>query len=251
MHTQHNRLTIAHLLLWTATTGVALAYLVAHKPPPAESIGFASFLTQPGQDVEVEMAKARQKFHRQLQKNYRIGLAAAPVYGAALAGTVLAIWRVLTLRFGFPKQPGHWLLIVIASLMLAHVAHPWLRSLLNWADGPDFAWSIFMALAATAVAIGVREPMWRCAIGLLAFGFGIMCVAYVISFYSNPFEPPGLFVVGILFVAAFPLGSLICTAVDLAERKPYDALHWIGIVSLAGVVMHFLAIWGAARYSTQ
>ncbi len=247
MHTQHNRLTIAHLLLWTATTGVALAYLLEQKPPPAESIGFASFLSSPGQDVKAEMAKARQKIHRALQTNYRIGLVASPVYGAALAGALLAVWRLATRRYGFPAQAGHWLLLIVASLMLAHVAQPWLRSLLHWADGPDFAWSIFMTVATTAITIGVREPLWRGAIGVFAVGFAIVTVAYLISFHSTSIELPGLFLLGFFVLGTFPIGAGICTIADLAQRQRYDALHWIGVATLAGVVTHFLVIWGVAR----
>ena len=249
MDAQHNRLTIAHLLLWTATTGVALAYLLEQKPPPAESIGFASFLHQPGQDVEAAKAKARQRIHRQWQTKYQIGLAFSPIYGAALAGAALAIWRVTLRRPGFPVQPGHWLLLLIAGFILAHVAHPWLRPLSNWADGSDFGWSICMALAATAVTIGVREPLWRLAVGLFAAGFGIISVAYVVSYHSTSIEPPGLFVLGFFVLASFPVAVLICTAVDLHEPNRRDALHWIGIATLAGVVMHFLTTWLAARLS--
>jgi hypothetical protein len=243
-----NRLTVAHLLLWTATSGAALAYQLEQKPPPPEKIGFASLLVGAGQDPKIVRAKAQQRIHRAWQTKYEIGLVFAPVYGAALSGAVLAMWRVATMRFGFPTQPGHWLFLIVASLIVAHVLHPWLRPYLDWADGPDFGWSIFLTLAATAITVGVREPRWRCAIGMVAVGFGTMVTSYFISLNSNRFEPPGLFVVGGLFVAAFPFGVLFCTFADFAERKRYDVFHWIGVATLAGVVLHFLAVAQLARY---
>ena len=122
---------------------------------------------------------------------------------------------------------------------------------MNWADGPDFGWSIFMTLAATAITIGVREPLWRCAVGLVAAGFGILCVAYMVSYHSTSLEPPGLFVLGFFSIAVFPFAVLFCTVVDIPERGRFDAFHWIGVATLAGVVMHFLVLWGAASYGQQ
>src|SRR5688572_28112648 len=113
---QQNRLSIAHLFLWTATTAVVLTHQQSLKPPAPDRIGFSSFLSQPGMDVEVEMAKQRQRIHGRWTSRWLVDLAFSPVYGAALAGVVLAFWRLITLRFGFPTQPGHWLLILICML---------------------------------------------------------------------------------------------------------------------------------------
>jgi len=242
MHAHPNRLTIAHLLLWTATTGVALAYLLEQRPPPAKSIFFASFITQAGQDAEAEMAKAQQKIHRRWQTNYQIGLAASPVYGAALAGAVLATWRVVTWRFGFPVQPGHWLLLMISSLSLLLVIHPSMQRLLQSQDAPDFMMATVMAGIVAGVIIMIGEPRWRCALGLGATGFGLLSLAYIASLSSAPIEPPGLIVVGVLAVAAFPVAALICTAADIAERGRFDLFHWIGVATLFGTVTHVLIV---------
>src|SRR6266481_4184363 len=107
----HNRLSIAHLLLWMATTGAALVCLQQYKPRPPETIGFASFLSQARtqEELKIEMDKRRQEIWRVWNAQYLIGLSFSPVYGAAAAGAVLAAWRIVTRRFGFPDQPGHWL----------------------------------------------------------------------------------------------------------------------------------------------
>jgi hypothetical protein len=246
MQTSPNRLTIALFLLWTAMTGVALAYFVDQKPPPVESIGFASFLTQSGQDPQVEMKKARQRIHRRWQTQYQIRLAMSPVYGAALAGLALGAWRLATCRRGFPIQPGHWLLLTIGSLCLLLVSHPFLRSHFTHAYFSEFVVATLATILFVAIAIAVREPLWRYALGLAAIGCGLVSV----SFSSPSFESPALFGLGLLVLALVPFMAVLSTCVDIANRKRYDALHWIGIVALFGVVAHFLVNWMVARFTS-
>ena len=119
-----NRLSIAHLLLWTATTALVLAGLqrMWHSDLPRMSP------EPPESDVVVELGgvrildKGRSAF-RQMQLLERslsfLALAFSPAYGAALAAAGLAAWRMATRRGGFPAQPGHWLLLAVASITLA------------------------------------------------------------------------------------------------------------------------------------
>src|SRR5262245_38429214 len=109
-----NRLVIAHLLLWMTTTGLVWTYLIAHRPLPPEAIETSTTTTQPGVEAEIEWNEGELRNWRQQETQLTVAMAFAPVYGAALAGAVLSAWRIATRRFGFPVQPGHWLLVAIA-----------------------------------------------------------------------------------------------------------------------------------------
>jgi hypothetical protein len=137
-----NRLSTAHLLLWTAT--MALAFSLCERPPPASKIGFASFLFTPGTDVEAAMNRERQQIWRLWQNRYYVNLAFAPIYGLALGGLVLAGWRIATARSGFPTQPGHWLLVVIGSA----------TALVAWPVYPEGATLVGLALVGIVGIVG-------------------------------------------------------------------------------------------------
>jgi hypothetical protein len=142
-----NRLSIAHLLLWTATTALALS--LCERPPPASEIGFASFLSQPGMDVEAAKNRERQQIWRLWQKRYLANLAFAPIYGLALGGLVLAVWSIASGRSGFPTQPGHWLLVVIGSATI----------LAAWPVGPEG--EALLSIASTGILVAILLGMFR------------------------------------------------------------------------------------------
>lgn len=242
-----NRLTTAHLLLWMAGTGLALVYFQSQRPPPPEKIGFASFITAPGADVEPEMAKARQQIWRGWQNRYLLGLAASPIYGAALAGIGLAIWRTVTGRFGFPARPGHWVLLETGLLWgLVALSHQ-LHLLPLTGDGRDLVLASVMFTVAAAAALLVGQSGWRVPMVTFACGLAILCLAYLISFGLGSIEPPAIFGVGHFVLGTVPFLALLVAILDLAEGRPYDIFHWIGVATFFGVVGHFLALVGAAR----
>jgi hypothetical protein len=227
---------------------VVLAWLLAQKPPPAEKIGFVSFLSQPGADVEAEMDKARLRIWRQWQNKYLVGLASAPIYGVALAGGVLAIWNAVALKFRFPTQPGHWLLVVIAALALLWAGSPLLARLPLSADGCDFVLAMLMAMAVLAATVMIRVNHWRFPLALGAAGLGILCLAFATSFAFWSHERWDLFVLGMLFIAAAPLAALISIYIDALTSESRDVLHWTGVATLYGIVGHFAAVVIAARF---
>jgi hypothetical protein len=245
---RRNRLAIAHLLLWTAATGLALLYFQSRRPFPPESLGGAIFVTQRGADVKAELAAARQRIWRNWHRGYLIGLAFAPVYGVALAGIGLAIYRTLTGRFGFPAQPGHWLLLVIGGIMGIVASRHLLRSLPLSADGEEFVVSSLMLTVATAAAVFVGHSVWRLPMATAACGLAIICLAYVISFRSRSIEPPGLYGLGLLVLALVPFLALLAVVLDLADRKRYDIFHWFGVAAFLGVLGHFLALIGINQF---
>jgi hypothetical protein len=243
-----NRLAIAHLLLWTATTAIMLVHQQSHKPPPAERIGFASFLSQ-GTEAERAAAMERERQHiwRGWNKQWLVGLAVSPVYGAALAGIVLAVWRLVSLRFGFPTQPGHWLLILIGVLYGTISLRFFLTSLWGGYNPTDFGIVMGMALCAALIACGMWRPLrWSLAVGLVALSFGAMACAILAVMHSTSFEPLPAFAVAamlsLMFLGSGMLLALLSAVADLYEEARFDALHWVGVFTLIGVLVHFVVI---------
>src|SRR5262245_24061625 len=208
---KQNRLSIAHLLLWMATTGGVIARLQADKPPPAEKIGFGSFLHQARTEEEWQalFKKRQQERWRGLQASYVVRLFFAPVPAAALAGGLLAAWRIVTRRFGFPVQPGHWLLVGIAAMLLLAS----FRSIVILQASGDAA-DILAAIGATsllsAITVASREPLrWRVAFGSLAVSFAAAGLGLSLA--------PGLLDPALMLVLSFPLAVITCAMIDLAE----------------------------------
>jgi hypothetical protein len=243
-----NRLTVAHLLLWMAGTGLALLYFQRQRPPPPESIGFASFITAPGSDVEVEMAKARQHLWRKWQNQFLVGLAASPIYGAAISGIGIAVWRTSTGRFGFPTQPGHWLLLEIGVMTVLVALRDQLQLLPLSDDGRDFVLGLLMFAVATAAAVLVGRSLWRLPMITVAGGILVVCIAYMISFRAASLEPPPLYGVGLFLIGAVPFLALVSAIVDVADRSRHDAFHWVGVAVCFGVVVHLLVRVGVGQF---
>jgi hypothetical protein len=245
---RRNRLAIAHLLLWTAATGLVLLYFQSRRLPPQDSIGFASFLTQRGTDVKAKMAADRQRIWRSWHRGCLVGLAFAPIYGAALAGLGLGIGRTVTGRFGFPAQPGHWLLLEIGGITAIVASRHLLRSLPLSADGEDFVVACLMLVVASAAALAVGYSPWRLPMAAAACGLAVICLAYGISLRSQSIESPGLYGVGLLVIALVPLLALLAVVLDLADRRRYDIFHWFGVAAFLGVLGHFLALIGVTQF---
>ncbi|HEX5103116.1 MAG TPA: hypothetical protein VFV87_04865 [Pirellulaceae bacterium] len=193
------------------------------------------------------MADARRKIWNSWQRAYLVGLAFSPVYGAALAGVGLAIYRTVTGRFGFPAQPGHWVLLAIGGVMGIIASRPVLRTLPLSADGEEFILVCLMLVVATATAIGVGNNVWRLPMACAALGLTIICLSYAISLRSQSIEPPASFIFGFFVIAQVPFLGLLALACDLAGHKRHDIFHWFGVATFVGVLGHLLALVGAGR----
>jgi hypothetical protein len=242
-----NRLSIAHLFLWTATTAVVLTHQQSLKPASPGRIGFSSFLSTPGMDVEVEKANERRRIHGRWTSRWFVDLAFSPVYGAALAGVVLAVWRLITFRFGFPSQPGHWLLILICMLYWIVALRFFLEAFWGTNNQTDLGVVLGMAASAAIVTFVMWKPLrWSLASGLTSLGFAAFSLAIVSVMKSSAFEPLPPFMIAatlaLMFLSSGLLLALLSAVVDLYEELPYDSLHWIGVITVLGVLGHFVLI---------
>lgn len=247
-----NRLTIGHFLLWMATTSAVLALMQRHKPPSPENIGFASFLHSAAMtqdEVKAEMNKRRQEISQHWRAQHIIGLIFSPVYGAAGAGAVLTTWRILTRRFGFPVQPGHWLLLLIAGFAMLWYVRPDMQAkaigynTVMGQDAPDFILALGMTVIAAVTTFFLsNSTRWRMAFLILLVGQTIEVIAYTTLVFSPRTKPPFFFGLGFCADAIFPVLVLLCSAADIADGEHYDIFHWIGVATLFGVAAHFIAL---------
>jgi hypothetical protein len=168
-------------------------------------------------------------------------LAAAPVYGVALAGAALAAWRLITLRHGFPTQPGHWLLLHIAVVPLV-AATDWLLNLPRTSDHQAIAAALgLLALAAVSAGSVFNKPLrWHLPFIMAGAGFIVLALQYwnldeELAGYGVDYYFAGgaklMLVVALLMIPP-------AVVVDLSTRTPYDVLHWIGVVTLAMALLH-------------
>lgn len=230
-----NRLSIAHLLLWTTMTAVAFAFLQGHSPksePPAPS-GDAQFDEAMLQLRDVE----RWAFYSLL--------AFAPAYALTMAAVVLAGWRLATGRLGFPVQPGHWLLLLLATV-----------------PGAAFAISLFDPLSSIVVVVGTmfyvsivavlavlkvsRPVRWLWAYKLLATGMAILWIQSGLGVIFDGTTQGGmvlLFLLSTIALVSALLTALACSALDLTAREGYDVFHWTGVAVLIATLAHVFVLW--------
>ena len=94
-----NRLSIAHLLLWTATTALAVGTIM---PDPIDA------------PAPSDMPAEFRAYQDRQQQQWRVATAlTGPVLGAGLAALAIAAWRRHRYQPGFPTQPGHWILMIV------------------------------------------------------------------------------------------------------------------------------------------
>jgi hypothetical protein len=223
-----NRLAIGHLLLWTAATAVVFAALVTIE------------------ERDAGRNNRRSEFGLRMHRaHYVLALAVAPAHGAALAGMVLAGWRTMMQRWGFPTQPGHWLLIASGILPLAFLA-----AQLNHVPGQSFA-SVqicWIGLVGTAVLVTtavqfVDRPL-RWARAFLVGSWGLLLLSFQLIVAMVLFNGDTWFfwyvlnlVLSIPAVAAILL-AFVASLLDLRCAERWDPLHWIGLATFWIIVSH-------------
>jgi hypothetical protein len=241
--TSPNRLSISHLLLWIMMTGVSLACVQRGKPPTPEEYGISSDSSSPSGLADTLPTGEQQLRASWLawQRLYLLRLIFAPVSGAALAGLVLAGGRTLTRSYGFPSQPGHWLLVVIGAMIMLAYLRPLAQSHLTQraADG---------LVACTASLIFVpplillQQLRWRIAFGILVCAFSVLAAAFLLAIATPYLVLPNLAMIGFALMASFPVIVASSAVLDARERLNFDLFHWIGITAVFLLTLHFIAV---------
>ncbi|MDX1946179.1 MAG: hypothetical protein SFU86_12340 [Pirellulaceae bacterium] len=234
-----NRLGIAHLLLWTTATAIALAALGAVFPLPTAA-------------MQEEMFLPLQLFRRMwLQR--MIAFAAAPAYGAALAGIGLALFRLVRRQPGFPSQPGHWLLLYAGVYFIEIVGERWLK---DWPLNQTLVGAVCMALVvgiSLLAAWHVRQPLrwrivfWMFAIAALWMATGMAIIQVVGMEVARDNLAWFYFMPAILLFAGL-WGGPICGLIDLFAAEKRDVFHWTGVVVAMATILHGAALFLAAIY---
>jgi hypothetical protein len=234
-----NRLSIAHLLLWLTMTSVVLAceQRKAKWDPFEDSTNWSS----------PEYAAMRTKW-RLIRA---IRLTVAPAYGATLSGAALALYGIVRGQSGFPTQPGHWLLIVLASQDLLTICQGFARDLTTWVLWDAVVACITFlvpACVATLAALRSNSWNWRVSFGLWSVGFGGYAAGMVIIYALRDiavFEGISLVVlIPALVIAASYVCALACSFWELRVRR--DIFHWIGVAALFAFAAEMIAelmIW--------
>jgi hypothetical protein len=224
-----NRLTIAHLLLWTATTAIAIGTIM---PNPIDA-PFPSDMPD----------QVRGYLIRQQQQWRIVTVVTGPVLGAGLAGLAIAIWRQWRRRPGFPTQPGHWVLMILG---MSTVAMSDLQ-LINRLDGPGpwfvvipltiLFWpaSLLIPILLVAAYLRVPEPLrWRRV-------FAIAGASIALFFFCGclfPLGPPTptQLIMAALFYAT-PISIVVAAVFDIRSGRTYDVFHWVGVVAVPALAV--------------
>jgi hypothetical protein len=202
------RISILYLMVWTACTAVILAFYRQAMAVP----------TSPPIPAWVQVLPA---------------LISSPIQGACVASLLLLIWRKVRGGPAFPRQPGHWLLVVPGAL--AVISWPsWLFVQPYLQLGPHIyllfyrlpLLVLFFALVISAVNSMEAEPRWRAmfivwlAANLIGpvttciggYGFGTIAV-----------EP----IIGVVVGLAF----LVPMIQDRRLGVQRDQLHYAGVMA--------------------
>jgi hypothetical protein len=232
-----NRLSIVHLLLWTATTALAVGTIM---PNPVD----APF--QPDMPAEFCAYLNRQ------QQQWRVAtVVTGPVLGAGLAALAIATWRGWRHELGFPTQPGHWILmivgmctVVVMDVRLINRLDSFNSGVVAWPFILIF-WVIFLLPVITlAVAYSRVEPIrWKRAFAIAGGSVGLFffsgCCAFPLFGTSAQ-----LIVLAILY--ATPISTVVAAALDIRSGRPYDVFHWVGVivVPVLAVILTGLTLLG-------
>jgi hypothetical protein len=235
------RLSIAHLLLWIAGTALVVALF------PVNWLGGPDLLMD--RESYFQKVQARQTLERLSV------VAVAPCYGAAIASLLVACSRLLFRRPGFPSLPGHWplihlgLWILIVGIIIRGTPDrdfsPYNLHLLRQHHGAALV-ILFVVLLAAAIGavLAVRDPWrWRMAVRCHLVAVVVPIVAFLIV---PPASERSLAMTGTLVVLCWYIAALIAVLGglwDFITRERFDLFHWVGVISLLGILAHPPLTW--------
>lgn len=221
------RLSIAHLLVWTALSAVLLGVdrATSHLPhiQPSSFTRLMSFIY-------------------------------APLFGAGVAGLVLMAWRLVTDGPRFPAQPGHWLLVIGGVQSLMHLSLFTFQAIVQL----GFSWELFLAgrfveelTCGTLLALAIRDSrrIWRITFVIGLIGYALQLLLTIITLL---WLEPALLRVELLMHWIVFASCVIAAIDDCTQRDWRDYLHWTGLVvrltylSLVTAIPYLLHWWPAA-----
>jgi hypothetical protein len=201
------RLSILHLMVWTACTALILAFYRQSMSLPESSINPAW--------LRVVTA-----------------LVGAPIQGACVASLLLVLWRKAKGGRPFPRQPGHWLLVIPGVVTL--LSWPWWMLILLVMNSNMSVYVffyripllvLFCGLAVFAIGRLRSEPRWRAmfTVWLLANLVAPMlgCIGPGMMGGRGTLEPLLGTVVG--------LGFLVPAIQDHSQGIRRDHFHYAGV----------------------
>ena len=245
------RLSIAHLMLWTLGTAVALA-LSRLEISALDAPGFSSF---------------GDSSNNHLGTYFRVmAIATAPFTGIAVAFLLASIWKHYHKQPLWLFQPGHWILLIGGIAFFLTAVGQLIQFLLTplmQAEGATVSWFFLTQSSSTALSLVLAwlnfiawrrtagPPRWTfyfaASAALYAYLVGVTAILLATmateSLMSITFF---LAIIGLPIYLACLVSFPYAVLRDLALRDYRDALHWAGvalvIVAVASAIGQFVAI---------
>jgi uncharacterized membrane protein HdeD (DUF308 family) len=213
------RLSIGHLLVWTTMCAVLLGF---QRAMSSREPGLAFF-----SDV--------------------VAFLKAPLFGAGLGACLLAVWRIVYGGPQFPRQPGHWLLVVSGLRSIDSLAFLTLISLSRYRL-PVLSMLLGIQLVlggATAVcfAMAARDVrgIWR----LVMFWGHCSSLIMLLATFGMLRAPNSSVLHSRLDTALYCLlsaATFVAAMNDLYNDKRRDFLHWTGVMTRLAYTVLIVAI---------
>ncbi len=247
-----NRVSLAHVMLWIATTGAVLfcteriwRFEFHLLPPGAPSVDSVIGYDGPASAE----AEHRASMRKRILVNIKLAcgaLAFAPAYGAAFALAVISLVRLASRQRGHELQPGHWMSLAVSAVMLVvgpSLAFDW-NNTLNY-DVPGL---MLFGLAAVMLLTGVlrvgRSRIWQLALAAAGAGSIGMGWVYFLELRRGGPLPPDLVEVlsssPRIFLAAGIIGCVVAAALDIATKSQRGLQHWIGVLASFLAIGHWI-----------
>ncbi|HZN32334.1 MAG TPA: hypothetical protein VFB80_00895 [Pirellulaceae bacterium] len=234
------RLSIAHLLLWMAGTALVVALFPKGWLAGPDEFG--------SREIFLQRIAQRQTLERLSV------VAVAPCYGAALASLLVAGVRLLWRRPGFPSLPGHWplvnlgLWVLIVGAIVGNVPDysPTynLHVVVQDAGVPLVILLMLLLTVAVHGVVSVRQPLrWRIALGCQLAAAVLPVIGMVLMSGLNPAQ---LAITARLILLCWYIAALVSVLAGLWDficRERFDLFHWVGVVSLLGILAHPPLTW--------
>ena len=224
-----NRLAIAHLLLWTATTALAIGTIM---PDPVDA------------PAPSDMPAEFRAYQDRQEQQWRVAtVLTGPVLGAGLAALAIAAWRRLRHEPDFPTQPGHWILMIVGMCtVVAMELHLIYRVRLDglYSDLVRipliFVFWVTLVVPVITLAVAyyrVAEPLrWKRVFAIAGASLGL----FFLGPCCLPPLSPAQFIMLAIFYAT-PISMMVAAVLDVRSGRTYDVFHWVGVVAVPALAV--------------